>query len=123
MSDDAAARAPVGVLGGRRLGDAGPVGHQEHGEDRADEVGGCRARGGAQHVVAAGDALLEHLDEAVDPLAEVAVAGDLTEAVRAGLHLGGRLRCGRLQAVERLLHVVEHEVGRAHADRRRGRGT
>ena len=112
-----AARARSGILRGRRLGDPRAVGHEEHGEDGADQVGRGRAGGRAQHVVAAGHTPAEHLDEAVDPLAEVGVAGDLAEPVRAGLHLGRGFRSSRLEAVERLLHVVEHEVRRADADR------
>ena len=111
----------VGLLGQRRVGHPGAVRHQEDGEDRADEVGRRGASGGAQHVVAAGDALVEGAHAIGDAVTELEVASQLADAVAAVLDGGGGVGSGGLEAVEGALHLVEHEVGDADTDGRQRR--
>ena len=59
---------------------------------------------------------LSALDAVGDAVAELEVAGQLADPVVAVLDGGGGLGRGGLEAVEGLLHLVEHEVGGADAD-------
>ena len=69
-----------------------------------------------QHVLAAGDPLVERVEPSSTRVAELEVAGQLADPVVAVLDGGGRVRRLHLEPVEGLLHLVEHEVGGAHAD-------
>ena len=108
---------PSPAIGGellqRRLADLGPVGHQEHREDRPDEVGRRRERGGADHLVATADAVLEALDGIGDPIDEVQVLGELAHPVVARLDALGGLGRRLLQPGDGAVEVVEHQVGDA----------